>query len=924
MALLRVPVSVWSIALLTLVSQGCTSLDNLEKLQKAIGPTCQLDSDCVGDTVCLFGRCREECNTSADCEFELRCVEGDESVRACLLPDETKCAAPADCPYPLVCGVDGECRNACSVDADCVAPQVCSYGSCADPAELDEGSSELPVPDDFTGEGQPCLYSSECPGDYVCVNQYCGPECKGPKDCDPGATCSVDGRCVVVVPPECVLSTDCALGEVCSPTGNCEPPPPPPVECASTADCPSGDVCSPLGTCEACVTAAECSHLDEDCNAGACVNGACQKLPSNEGSVCQSAGPCGTTNICSAGACACGGLTITPSDSMVKITLPVAGQTVAFTCSDAITGAPAQNVTFSVSSPELGTIAQDGVFTPVGAGQVEVSCTDGVSTATTTLNVTFATVENAAKATQQQIDVLKGPPGSFDPSWKWVYPYPNTVFPRGILSPEVHLDEGAQPGSLFYLRVVAPNFEYEGFFAGNGPQTRLQMPQAAWDALGAAAAGGSAQVQVAKLVNGQKVGPLSRNITIAAGAMKGSVYYSTYDSPTAAGGALMRVKGLSTGPDVLLAQCTVCHSAGADGSTLAATDHGANSGLFDLADGQLNPPLVWSAPQSNTPTEKAAFPAIFPKNGEVIVVCGAPGPSYPPNIPGMQGPWTSELRLKNGTVVPNSGIEAYYAQSPMFSHDGKKLAFYDRPAGGGPGVLAMLDYDHATQKFSNYQLLATPGANRHLSWPAFTPDDRYVVYQDGTGEDLATWSGNTGRLFAVDLVTKQKFPLASLNGTGYLPQGARDENKNYEPSFLPIATGGYFWLTYTSRRTYGNRLLGSEGETKRIWVSAFDIGAPSGIDPSHPSFYLAGQELQSNNGRSVWTLDACHADGQACGSGDECCGGFCNPSADPAVKVCGPSDGACSDEFEPCALAADCCDAAMLCINARCALAPPT
>ncbi len=621
------------------------------------------------------------------------------------------------------------------------------------------------------------------------------------------------------------------------------------------------------------------------------------------------------------------GLTITPSDPSIKVTLPAGGQTVTFQCNDALTGVPAQNVTFAVSNLEVGTISQGGVFTPNGLkpGEVQVSCTDGTNTASTTLTVSLYALENPAGATQQQIDLLKGPPGASDANWKWLYPYEGTVFPRGILPPEIHMDAGSQPGNVFYVHVVLPGFEYEGFFQTNNPsQTRLQMSQAAWDALGAAAAGGPAQVYVAKIANGQKVGPIFRTWTIAAGKLKGTVYYNTYDSPLAGNtGAMMRIKGLSTTPEVLVGNCTVCHSVGADGSTAGATDHGGNSGLFDLTGGQVDPPLVWSATSGGAQAEKGAFPGIFPKNGEVFVVCGSPGQSYPPNIPGMTGPWTSELRLKNGTILPNSGIESYYAQSPVFSHDGTKLAFYDRPAGGGAGVLAMLDYDHATHKFSNYQVLATPPGNRHLSWPAFTPDNRFVVYQDGSGTDLATWSGHTGKIFAVDINTKQVVPLTTLNGDGYMPQGARDENKNYEPSILPIANGGYFWVTYTSRRTYGNRLLGSEGETKRLWASALDINSPAGIDPSHPGFYIAGQELDSGNSRGFWTLDPCKADGQSCESGDECCNGFCNPTGDPPMFVCGPPDGSCSEEYEACTTAADCCDPNMLCINNKCSLPPP-
>jgi hypothetical protein len=268
--------------------------------------------------------------------------------------------------------------------------------------------------------------------------------------------------------------------------------------------------------------------------------------------------------------------------------------------------------------------------------------------------------------------------------------------------------------------------------------------------------------------------------------------------------------------------------------------------------------------------------------------------------------------------------------SPIFSHDGSMLAFNDRaaiPSGSYlPGVLAVMNYDSVAQKFSNYQALATPSLGRQISWPAFTPDGKYIIYQDGVGEDLATWNSNTGKIFAVNVATKQVTFLAGLNGDGYMPQGARDEGKNYEPTSAPIASGGYFWVMFTSRRTYGNKLMQDPSLTKRLWVSAIDLNAPGGVDFSHPAFYVSGQELTSGNSRGFWALDPCKSDGGSCESGDECCNGYCNPVAnsDPQAYTCGPPTQGCSHEFEPCKTDGDCCTGESLtCIGGKCTTLPP-
>jgi hypothetical protein len=610
-------------------------------------------------------------------------------------------------------------------------------------------------------------------------------------------------------------------------------------------------------------------------------------------------------------------LDILPKNPTLKVELPLVGQSVQFSCVDPSTNLPAPGASWTLSSLDMGSISAAGVFSPSGknAGSVDVSCKVGDSVATTKLNVLIHALDGAGTVTPQQQGVLQGAPGPGDAQWQFLYPYDQTVFPKGILAPEIHLTAGSSPGSVFYLHIVAPLYEYEGYFnvAANG--TQLQMSQSAWDALTNVAANQSVQVQVSKLFNGQKVGPIFRTWKIAAGKLHGTIYYNTYNSPLAQqNGAMMRIKGTSAVPEVLLGNCTVCHSIGSDGSTAAAANHNGPGGTFDLTSGNVNPPNVWVDP------EMAAFAGLYPKNGEVLVINGAPGWG---NTPGTGGMYYSSLRSKNGQVIPNSGIESYYAQSPAFSHDGTMLAFTDRISGQS-SVLALMAYDSINKKFSNYQVLSSPQAGRHLSWPAFTPDNKLVVYQNGTGDDLVTWNGNTSKIFATDIATKQQIFLANLNGDGYMPQGARDENKNYEPTMAPIASGGYFWLMFTSRRTYGNKLTGSESETKRLWVSAIDINSPAGMDPSHPAFYIAGQELTSGNSRGFWALDPCKQDGNGCESGDECCNGFCNPSSDnPPVFTCGPPQGGCSDEFEPCNTAADCCNSSFVCIGGKCTSLPP-
>jgi len=132
---------------------------------------------------------------------------------------------------------------------------------------------------------------------------------------------------------------------------------------------------------------------------------------------------------------------------------------------------------------------------------------------------------------------------------------------------------------------------------------------------------------------------------------------------------------------------------------------------------------------------------------------------------------------------------------------------------------------------------------------------------------------------------------ADATGKSYLPNGETLEGKmNYEPSVLPVAVGGYYWVLFTSRRTYGNTISPTSGDPpgndpfgteanpsprKKVWIAAIDIDHPGKLDPSHPAFYLPGQELRTANMRAFAALAPCQQNGVSCETGADCCGGYC-------------------------------------------------
>jgi hypothetical protein len=646
---------------------------------------------------------------------------------------------------------------------------------------------------------------------------------------------------------------------------------------------------------------------------------------------------------------------------------------------------------WSLDNVAFGTIDQAGLFSASGvAGSTLVYASLGQLHGTAEVTVTAKLEENAANLSEGEKAALRAG-GNADPGFRWLYPYDKTVFPRGLPAPTLQF-AGNSP-TAYYLHVKFNNFEYEGFFPGGTPGSaaRLAVAQPWWKVVtNGAGTGNPVTVEVTKLEAGGVSGPKREVWNVAPGSLKGTVFYNSYNSALAGGsGAVLRVKPGSNAEllahyatvksDGTREYCVVCHSVSANGSTLVSA-----AGWFqttDTEDPTGNDPIwsvAWNISTTGAAKEKFVheegrrlpFGALTP-DGSWLVGNGHAAISAH-MIRGYSHPFASRLYdMKTGEPVSDGyfGAGAHTYLSPAFSPDGKRLAFNDHDTTNEDTttkdghVLAMLDFNAGTNPptSSGYTVLTT-SANV-AGWPSFTPDSKAVLFHDGddfdTGghTDEALLKERHADIKWVDVATKTVASLDALNGWEldgagkkfYLPYGeAEDGHLNYEPTILPVGSGGYFWVVFTSRRSYGNTVYNgtpnsvrpdgdrafdngqdhTRGFRKKLWVAAIDINAPPGTDPSHPAFYLEGQELKAGNMRGYWALDPCKPNGNDCETGDDCCGGFCRQVtlADASsAKQCVPPPTTCSNDTERCALDADCCNVSksVRCINQVCTYTPP-
>lgn len=645
-----------------------------------------------------------------------------------------------------------------------------------------------------------------------------------------------------------------------------------------------------------------------------------------------------------------------------------------------IAGVRLPNVTWFVDDVIVGTIADTGVFTANGmvAGDARITARFGDLEASTRVHVRVRISRPLDGLAGTDIDMLRAG-GSADPTLRWLYPYDRTVFPRGLAAPVLQLAGTASDAARVTIDIEARNFHYEQFFAG-GARLQITLPSDVWEAATeSAASGDEVVVGVTKIAAGAVAGPVTERLLIAQGRLTGSIYYNSYDSRLAAGGAILRVR-FGSEAQVVQGGCAVCHSVSAngnriatglswsDGATITGTGNPMQSGTIDL-----DAMGATTARHTDPDGRRYSFGALTP-NGEWLL-SNAVAPDN--RIRGLSGTTPSRLwDTTNGVEVPAPSFSdmVQYAVTPSFAPDASALAFTWFVDGGSNNgrQLAVMSFDGSMSPplfGAPRRVVTTSDTSRIVGWPSFLPDGRALIYQDATAFDTSTGAGNGNQnnpvysdLRLVDLsscdAAGENCMTASLDalngwaaGTFTLPYGEAEEaHCNYEATVLPVAVGGYYWVVFTSRRAYGNtispdgsvpggndrwgytRAEGGEVPSvrKKLWIAAIDLSGAPGSDRSHPAFYLSGQELLSGNMRGFAALDPCRAEGTSCESAAECCGGFCRQTDTgldgTPVLTCVPPPGGCSQELEACASTADCCGATsgVQCINGHCAQPPLT
>jgi hypothetical protein len=475
------------------------------------------------------------------------------------------------------------------------------------------------------------------------------------------------------------------------------------------------------------------------------------------------------------------------------------------------------------------------------------------------------------------------------------------VFPRGLLGPTIQWS-GGNDTDLYNLHVESSTFELDYYGPVPNP-SRWDfpvMPTDLWLKL-TDSVEGQVSFQLKRWDGVTAFASPVNYWTIAPANLAGTIYYWAVNQ-----GDVLRINPGASAPEVFLqkppgATCLACHSVSFDGTTIVASQHGGYSPWATFnADGSV----VFASDSAS------GFQAISPDGNWVI--------------------WGQSAGLTSINLSPKTTISVAatlfepsgYPVHPTWSPDGTKVAYGVRTDGNwldfNNSTLWVVDVDLNQPGFFNpTQIVVNDPMRPTVTYPTFSPDSQWIAFNRST---QARTRGAASELWMVKTDGSSPVRLDRADGVGHIPDA--QTSLAYEPTFMPIAAGGYYWIVFVSERQYGNILTNQDpaSRTKQLWVVAVDPNAPQGIDPSHPSFWLPGQELNNNNMRGYAALGECKELGEGCEAGYDCCSGFCveDPNS-PGAYVCDDEVPMCSPNGSACETAGDCCDSEADCIAGFCA-----
>jgi hypothetical protein len=515
---------------------------------------------------------------------------------------------------------------------------------------------------------------------------------------------------------------------------------------------------------------------------------------------------------------------------------------------------------------------------PNKAGVTHVRAMVDGKTAQTSLTLRAKVVVIAPGAPQNAPSQFGGPSdNSVAPSL--VYP------PDGVLIPpnlnELEFQYTIAPSTtLFEIALTSPALDLEIYTPCNavGTGCGFTPDQPTWDLLSQAAQGQTVDVTLRALAPSGAVGQAAaRKLSFGDETLEGGLYYWA-----AASGAVNRydfgLRGQKAEsfytPTQSGAMCVGCHALSRDGSRIAVGLNVPAPATLRVLDVATRATLYESAGGPGA-SGGSDFETLSPDGAFVLTTEGANLQLHDAKTGAAVG---SAPSVMNGTMPDWSADGAHV----VFARGGSAACPIPNFCPSQPGVdgasLYVADFNGAG--FGAPTPLVQGGTSTNSYYPSFSPDGAWVAFNRSGGNSYDAPDARV-MIAQVGNGTPPPIDLATVN----TPQG------NSWPKFAPFVQHfqgkTIFWLTFSSRRDYGLRLVNSQASMQiaQLWMVAVSPDDLTASAAGYPPFWLPFQDITTGNHIAQWTQKVARQpcsgspDGnQSCMPGETCMNGVCIPT----------------------------------------------
>jgi len=515
-------------------------------------------------------------------------------------------------------------------------------------------------------------------------------------------------------------------------------------------------------------------------------------------------------------------LSISPEEATV-LTGPVGGEAIDFVITATFADGTEEAldvVEWTLSNSSVGELDDDGVFRPsyTNGGDTWVSARLDELEAQATVRVIYEdTIQSDSSVDADAFGEPEGAPLALDEAWR--YPEDGVNIPRNTPSVAFQwsevLPEGTPEG--WWLRFESDFTDLSVYTSAHS----WTADEDTWQTIAATNAGGSVTITLTALMPDGgvlEVEPLT--VQVNRFDARGSIlYWST---------SILGFKEIVYGEEAVdffteedAGGCTGCHTIQGDRLVFTYGGYDGAMGVLDLETGELL--------EAATDDPFLGYFKSFSPDGELLLAV-----------------YRGDLLLYDGQTLE------YRWQVPLepratqvdWSPDGTRVALVlprvlstDMQFSGG--TIAVMNHLGDGQ-FSEPVILfgSEPGQNAY--YPAWSPDGEWIAFNVSTGD---AYDDEDAELMLIRAEPgAEAIALKKANSKGKLT--------NSWPRWGPLPDDDIFWLTFASRRAYGEITQ----DEPQIWVAAVDPSrADEGKDPSWPAFWLPSQDTTQNNHLPYWT-----------------------------------------------------------------------